>query len=199
MAQQKPSWVGEPFVDSNGFHLLAPSWMSEGDEVEWQNIISTARINRIINGITYVRDIDAIIADGTATSTSYLTISSVQSVNGHKYLIGGCAEGGSDQSYRIYNDGNGLAVYGKTPVVASSRKDSNVFIRVNSGVSVSNIVFMPQVIDLTVMGCDSIADSDNFAEVFYGNGSTATRIGYFAPSLNGTLIVHNGKLYRKKE
>lgn len=113
------------------------------------------------NGITFTVNAEKteITINGTATGLSYVA-EGVDVIKGHKYFIKGCAKGGSTSTYMSYivnssmfNTSNAYYDVGNGNLITclQSGKANYVYARVESGVTVTNLVFKPQCVDLTQM------------------------------------------------
>lgn len=109
-----------------------------------------------INGVTFTNNGDGTITvNGTATANSTFNLvykANLLTIIGHKYLLIGCPEGGnyylrydSDGGKQAYDMGNGV-IFTKT-----NEKIAYINIRVYTGYTANNIVFKPQLFDLTEM------------------------------------------------
>ena len=109
-----------------------------------------------INGVTFTNNGDGTItANGTSTSETYssLRISNddVPCVKGHIYCILGCPSGGSYQTYDCNTSWGTDRGNGTIELFNRDFKFGNYFIRVFPGYTANNIVFKPQLFDLTEM------------------------------------------------
>lgn len=107
------------------------------------------------NGITFTNNGDgSYTLNGTATATTWLHITGIDVLQGRKYLLKGCPSGGSESTYKLYievgptfggifDDGSGAIKQcledGSTPIT----------IEVASGYTCNNVIFKPQLINLT--------------------------------------------------
>ena len=133
----------------------------QGAAVAWeQQIQFLTQRQTTSNGVTFVRNVDGTVtANGTATADAYLTHVSAFNVDAtHKYLIKGCPTGGSTTTYMSYITGAGFpfAGYQDTGNGSILSPDTGgistyVIAFVKSGQTVDNIVFRPQLFDLTQM------------------------------------------------
>lgn len=121
--------------------------------------LSTMVDSQTINGITYTREGNTIIANGTATSSSKLSFSGYKSPEelgierGKDYLLTGCPDGGSKTTYQFYIDDNGQGGskqyldYGEGVIVNipnANVGDKYMFaIQIRQGQVVSNLRFKP--------------------------------------------------------
>lgn len=104
-----------------------------------------------VNGISITRNSDeSYTVNGTASATTWILITSYYTMIGHIYYLRGCPSGGSANTFSIYNDGGGLTDTGQG-TVASATASKRIYIRITSGTTVSNLVFKPQLFDLTQM------------------------------------------------
>lgn len=151
---------------------IIPYPYEEGEEIEaedgtkifWNQIIDTgdAHSTKTIGGIEFVNNGDGTItANGTATgkNATYSLISG-GGQSGHIYMSFGCPDGGGFETYRIENTiqkdeeythgfsdaGNGY--------ISTALEEGEYFIsdiRIYQGASVQNLIFKPQIFDLTLM------------------------------------------------
>ena len=112
-----------------------------------------------VNGITFtVNDDGSITANGTSTNTVYYQISDYMSFNNHVAYLSGCPSGGSAETYRIYLDTTPFSDTGNGCIDKLTIESKRFFINIRTGVTVNNLVFRPQIIDLTKMLPSAIAD-----------------------------------------
>lgn len=115
---------------------------------------------RTTNGVTYTNNGDGIVTvSGTTTGPSaYILIDHVRMV-GHKYLVCGCPANGSFNTYRltanIHKDGiyvNGFSDAGDGNIskVLEAGEEISIVIDI-ANISDANLVFKPQLFDLTEM------------------------------------------------
>lgn len=155
----------------------------EGNSVVWNQLqkVATSSITKTVNGITMTDNRDgSYTISGTATADAQLRFPEIASSLklGHKYLIKGCPQGGSDSTYYLWSDGWNT----KSPhdIGEGTIYDYGIAFRgylmifvVKSGVELNNLIVRPQLFDLTLMfgeGNEPItADGFNeiFSEVFY--------------------------------
>lgn len=129
-----------------------------GGSIVWNQLCTFTAGTGTGNGVTYTRGDDGTITvDGTATDLSYSNVGTTIHVQGHKVLLQG-SPGGSSSTYYLrdgytaakYDIGQGLLVEAKANTV--------VQLVVAKGVTVNNLVFKPQIFDLTLMFGATIAD-----------------------------------------
>ena len=138
--------------------------------IDWNQLCNPGYpVSQTVNGITFTNNQDgSITANGTATADAYETTSfSLLDGRqlGHVYYIGGCPNGGSASTYwfggrYLMNDaiqhdfGNGRIAKD----LSGAQYSSSFTICIQSGTTVNNLVFKPQIVDLTQMFGSAIAD-----------------------------------------
>lgn len=106
-----------------------------------------------VEGVTYMGNINGTVsASGTSTGISLFDLKTSFSdiFSDHKYLITGCPEGGSLQTYNLRYSHNGFGDIG-SGVIASGANIDNFRIVIQKGITVENLIFTPQFFDLTAM------------------------------------------------
>lgn len=110
-----------------------------------------------INGVTFTNNGDGTItANGTAASTISVSLSLLNVTINNHYLLSGCPSGGSGNNsnwlYRLrcFNGigddyGDGRIAY------ANQTGNTTLYLQINSGITISNLTFKPQLFDLTEM------------------------------------------------
>lgn len=110
-----------------------------------------------INGVTFTNNGDGTITvNGTATSSIYFDIITywLKLSIDKKYLIIGCPSGGRNDTYFLYvNNGGALWPYdtGNGSIGTPIKINAIVTICITVGTTVNNLVFKPQLFDLTEM------------------------------------------------
>lgn len=128
-----------------------------GRNIEWNQLLGrTNRARVTYNGVTVeLQDDGSYVVNGTATDTAVIQLetSNFSTVTGHKYLVTGCPKNGSTQSFRMYDAWSGQYTdFGEGVIfVASVGKTTSNSIAVASGYTCTNLVFKPQMFDLTQM------------------------------------------------
>lgn len=133
-----------------------------GRNIEWNQLLDKSKYpaTTTTNGVTFTNNGDGTITvNGTAGSTASFSVQSNYSsiVSDHKYLVLGCPKGGTNSTYSIRYNTNGFGENGSGKIV--SKGDSieehnytrSLIIVVGKGVTCSNLVFKPQLFDLTQM------------------------------------------------
>ena len=128
-----------------------------------KNLLKNAAVSQTIRGMTFTVNKDgSVTANGTATATADISISTKSPILNGDYTLTCCPAGGSADSYRtiarIYDSednpltatlidtGEGLTVTG------SDDSYINVIIRISSGVTAENLTFRP------MLRCAEITD-----------------------------------------
>lgn len=133
-----------------------------GRNIEWNQLLDKSKYptTATTNGVTFTNNGDGTITvNGTAGSTTSFSVQSnyASIVSDHKYLVLGCPKGGTNSTYSICYNTNGFGENGSGKIV--SKGDSieehnytrSLIIIVGKGVTCSNLVFKPQLFDLTQM------------------------------------------------
>ena len=118
------------------------------------------------SGVTFTNNGDGTITlNGTATGKASVFICSASAVKGHKYCILGCPPKSTERAY-YYLDTSFGNDYGKGNIVLLNRdiKSGNYYITITAGYTANNLVFKPQLFDLTEM---------------YGAGNEPTTVAEF--------------------
>lgn len=141
-----------------------------GGSIAWNQLhpIST-KATATSSDVTFTNNNDgSITANGTATATALWTSVSFASllINGHKYLLVGCPSGGGADKYQLsMRANNGSTVLandmGSGVMYSATSGLTNIvfYLRIVSGVTVNNIVYRPQLFDLTQMFGSTVADA----------------------------------------
>ena len=165
----------------------------KGNTLVWNQVVNTSFTTTTLNGITFTNNGDgSITVNGTSTGFSAINVLadglSFPITNGHKYLFTGGIDGGASNTYRmdIRADSGATPVYQLTSKSAlyraTSSYDATVFIRIETGYTANNLVYRPQIFDLTQMGLD-ITDPTEFTSLF--------SLPYYAYN-QGTLLSFMG-------
>lgn len=110
-----------------------------------------------INGVTFTNNGDGTITvNGTSTSIISVKISSLNIIKNNRYLLTGCPTAGSDGSgnwfYRLRCFSGIGDEYGDGKIsYANETGLTSLYIQINTTTTVSNLVFKPQLFDLTEM------------------------------------------------
>ena len=126
-----------------------------GRTLRW-NQIAPVPSGRTSDGVTFTKDVSAgtLTANGTATADTYAS-ATFNAVAGHKYIMRGCPAGGSASTYYDYLTGSGFHNMAETGggIIDSPMSNGNAsyVVMVKSGTTVTNLMFRPQLFDLTAM------------------------------------------------
>ncbi len=134
-----------------------------GGTVVWNQLVQVAASSTTQNGVTITANADgSVVFDGTATGNVLFNAYPASPIpTGHVILITGCPSGGSTASYFLA-DGYGIGTYdigkGKVYRVSGTQQSTIAQHRIQSGTVCDNLVFKPQIFDLTKMFGATIAD-----------------------------------------
>lgn len=145
----------------------------------------------IISGVTWTNNGDGtIMANGTATANS--TFNLIYKANSftiirHKYLLIGCPEGGEASSkyfLRYDSDGGtvGFDIGNGVIFTKTNEKAAYVNMRVYAGYTANNLIFKPQLFDLTEM---------------YGAGNEPTTVAEFKEKFPDDLYPYSPYCWAK--
>lgn len=167
--------LGTPTVASgngafvtNSAGVPAKDYTVKGKSIVWNQLMDKSKFeaNKTSGGVTFTNNGDgSVTVNGTATAgTEYYLISHSNKfgVVGHKYFLCGCPSGGSYNTYRITAsiDLNGTwkngfsddgTAGGNISPALSSGEIIHIEITIKSGYTFNNLVFKPQLFDLTQM------------------------------------------------
>lgn len=148
-----------------GSHL-ADIQKLEGKSIVWNQKL-TIRNSQTIEGITLTSNGDgSYTVSGTANTTVWLNIGTFTTVVGHTYYLKGCPKGGSTSTYRIYNDNGGLYDIGDGSLAVATA-EKRIYISLLGGTTADNLVFKPQLFDLTQMfGAGNEPTIEQFESMF---------------------------------
>lgn len=124
-----------------------------GRTIEWNQTLdkNTYPDTTTIKGITFTNDDNgSIVANGTATGeANFILLSSYISSGAHKYLLSGCPSIGTPTTYFMSAiDGRD---YGTGVILNGTGLTSNIVCTIANGHTASNLIFKPQLFDLTQM------------------------------------------------
>ncbi len=150
------------------------------------------------NGITFTNNNDGTVtANGTATANADFGLfgseyNYTEKLLDGKYLILGCPSNGGENSYKIYIQGNYESSYTPTATDTGSGAFMNYssnsypnrkfgcWIRISSGYTVNNLIFKPQLFNLTTM---------------YGAGHEPTTVEQFRVKYPNDYYEYNPSQY----
>ena len=128
-----------------------------GKTIVWNQLIQNSTEQTIItNGITFVTKPDgSITANGTATANAIKISATLNLTIQHKYLFMGCPSGGTLSTHAMTVSDNAIFTvydYGSGAIFTNnSTLQVNAVARVYSGYTATNLIFRPQLFDLTQM------------------------------------------------
>lgn len=148
-----------------------------------------------VEGITYTGNNGVVSVSGTATgglSLFDLKTKFSDIFSNHIYLITGCPEGGSLRTYNLRYSHNGFGDTGSGAIVSGANID-NFRIVIIQGTTVENLIFIPQLFDLTAMyGAGNepktLADfRKDFPESYYPYSPIQTKNLFDIRKVNGLI------------
>ncbi len=137
-----------------------------GRNIEWNQLLDKSKYpaTTTTNGVTFTNNGDgSVTVNGTASSSANygLILYSVKfGVTGHKYMSCGCPSGGSNDKYRIVNTIAKSGVYvdgfsdrGNGAISKALEEGETIYSDINiaNGYTANNLIFKPQIFDLTQM------------------------------------------------
>lgn len=128
-----------------------------GRTIEWNQLLGRTNRARVTNnGVTVeLKDDGSYVVNGTATDTAIIQLetSNFSTVTGHKYFVTGCPKNGSMKTFRMFDAWSGQYIdFGDGVIfVASVGKVTSNSIAVTSGYTCTNLIYKPQLFDLTQM------------------------------------------------
>ena len=146
-----------------------------------------------VNGVTFTNNGDGTITvNGTATAAIQLELSRFNPIVNHIYLCIGCPSGGDSSKYRleasIYDNSDnwkdGFSDRGNGNISSRLEEDRYIAIRIQiaSGYTTNNLVFKPQLFDLTEM---------------YGAGNEPTTVEEFRQKYPNELYPYSPYCWAK--
>lgn len=130
-----------------------------GRNIEWNQLLNKSKYQATttINNVIFTNNGDGTItANGTANATVYYRLDNAISVSvGHKLLIASGVSGGSWGSYLLYDDANldhnSFDVSGIGKIYTAGASPAALYILIYKDYTANNLVFKPQLFDLTQM------------------------------------------------
>ena len=125
-----------------------------GNTIRWNQLAAVTSASTTINGVTFTNNGDgSVTVNGSATAqTVFNTGLRVDSASGHKLLVKGCPAGGSTAStYRLKNGYGISADIGNGLIETSTNVYVVAQIIIASGYTANNLIFVPQIFDLTTI------------------------------------------------
>lgn len=189
-----------------------------GRNIEWNQLLDKSKFQptTTINSVIFTNNGDGSIAvNGTANAAVYYRLDNTISVSvGHKLLIASGISGGSWGSYLLYDDANlsygGFDVSGIGKIYTAGVSPATLYIFIDKDYTANNLVFKPQLFDLTKMfgAGNEPATPEEFWSYFdhklypYNAGETqplfkiSRKSQWGSAAHKGDLINIEGKQYR---
>lgn len=143
-------------TDSVG--VPAKDYTVKGKTIIWNQLLDKSKFQatKTINSVTFTNNGDgSITVNGTADATVYYRLDNAISVSvGHKLMIVGGISGGSWTSYLLYDDSDsahGFDGSGVGKIYTITEPLAKLYIYINKDYTANNLVFKPQLFDLTQM------------------------------------------------
>lgn len=143
-------------TDSVG--VPAKDYTVKGKTIVWNQLMDKSKYQETITkqGVTFTNNGDgSITVNGTADSVIYYRLDNAISVSvGHKLMIVGGISGGSWTSYLLYDDSDsahGFDDSGVGKIYTITEPLAKLYISINKNYTANNLVFKPQLFDLTKM------------------------------------------------
>lgn len=143
-------------TDSVG--VPAKDYTVKGKTIVWNQLMDKSKYQETITkqGVTFTNNGDgSITVNGTADSVIYYRLDNAISVSvGHKLMIVGGISGGSWTSYLLYDDSDsahGFDDSGVGKIYTITEPLAKLYIYINKDYTANNLVFKPQLFDLTKM------------------------------------------------
>lgn len=124
-----------------------------GNTLVWNQLATNELLEKAENGITFTQDGYKIVANGTATESSYVVARRIMLVKGHKYFLNSCPQGGTYTTYRAYLVTNvpTLQDYGDGCIYTAIDDGFTNYVPcyIYKGYTANNLVFNMGLVDLT--------------------------------------------------
>lgn len=141
---------------TNGWLTSYKRKLYMGRSIEWNQLLDKSKYpaTTTIGGVTFTNNGDGTITvNGTAAEDVWFDIifgTSLPIQIGHKMFLVGCPSGGGWSSYMIRLSGPNDDT-GNGNIFSANRESPRLFIYIKSGYTANNLVFKPQLFDLTQM------------------------------------------------
>lgn len=144
------------FVKISGTDGLAKINDVRGKSQVWNQLCTKKTGPYAYNGVTFTYNNDGTVtANGTAVGGNGVTPSYIAPgnlVQGHKYYVRGCPDGGSDSTYRLRFTSGSVSEFGGGKIFTAGPSVGGLTLQVMEGYTATNLVFKaPTLIDLTLM------------------------------------------------
>ena len=168
-----------------------------GGTVVLNQLIDNASIpaTKTESGITFTNNGDGTITvNGTASADVVYAVNPTKSWAAHKYMICGCPKDGSEATYNFAMRGMGADRFdfGNGNIwdaTGNTWKGATIYIK--SGATVTNLVFKPNIFDLTQTFGSTIADYVYGLETATAGAGVAWLKKYFPKIFDSGYIAHN--------
>lgn len=116
----------------------------------WNQLIDSSKLSGSASGITCTRNTDGTLTINGTASARVIMDTPINLLANHHYILLGCPVGGSSDKYQFDLNAFPLVDTGEGAIGISTSNLSTTFrIRIESGCTVNNLIFRPQVFDLT--------------------------------------------------
>lgn len=141
-------------VDSANMNCdIAVCGNSKQETRSGKNLLKNTATTQTINGVDFtVNEDGTVTANGTATNTSYIAVNSFLYVANQDYVLSGCPNSGSDNTYKMYSINTSTGAghtndYGEGGAIkVSADQVGEIRIRIASGYTANNLVFKPMLV-----------------------------------------------------
>lgn len=126
----------------------------QGNTVRWNQLVNyTTATTNTVNDVTFTNNGDGTFTvNGTASAATIFNIGPVATGKlNHKTLIKGCPAGGSATTFRLKNSYGAGSDLGSGLIESDVNDNCIAQINIASGYHAENLVFKPQIFDLTAM------------------------------------------------
>ena len=141
-------------VDSANMNCdIAVCGNSKQETRSGKNLLKNTATTQTVNGVDFtVNEDGTVTANGTATNTSYIAVNSFSYVANQDYVLSGCPNSGSDNTYKMYSINTSTGAghtndYGEGGAIkVSADQVGEIRIRIASGYTANNLVFKPMLV-----------------------------------------------------
>jgi hypothetical protein len=139
---------------------------------------------KTINGVTFTNNGDGTYTvNGTASDVTYFPLADpfTDLDLSRKYKIVGCPQGGSGNTYLLYDDKNALLKDTGNGAVYTPANQPKIYIRITSGYTANNLIFKP------MLTTDLSADYDSFVKYSGSEERLNEQVASLHESSNGII------------
>lgn len=158
----------------------------KGSSSVWNQLIPLRTTTSLVNGITFASTGNGVwTLNGTATATANFYVRATTSYPaGHKLLLTGVAEGMNTDLAYLLESGSGDGTASSEGKIITSASTLGIYVQVANGAVLTDVVFKPQLFDLTeIYGAGNEPSGENAISEFRHNYPN----GYYTFNA-GTLI-----------